>query len=132
MAEQTIQIADKPTLDAVKTLLEDNGYGLEVLKELLTSIDEKVSGSGSGEISDNIYMSVDSGTQTKSVTGKGDCYLYYYGSVQPTVTLDGKTLDLSFLLNFRILDSTNRFIIPFKKSISISGTSWSANIVFKE
>lgn len=34
MAKQTIQIADKPTLDEVKELLENSEYGLEKLKEL--------------------------------------------------------------------------------------------------
>lgn len=35
MAEKTIQIADKPTLDEVKALLEDSGYGLEAIKEAI-------------------------------------------------------------------------------------------------
>ena len=35
MAKQTIQIADKPTLDEVKAILEDSGYGLEVIKGLI-------------------------------------------------------------------------------------------------
>ena len=35
MATKTVQIADKPTLDEVKALLEDSGYGLEALKELV-------------------------------------------------------------------------------------------------
>lgn len=39
--KQTIQIADKPTLDKVKSLLEDSGYGLEALKKLLEEQDSK-------------------------------------------------------------------------------------------
>ena len=39
--EQTIKIADKPTLDKVKSLLEDSGYGLEALKKLLEEQDSK-------------------------------------------------------------------------------------------
>lgn len=39
--EQTIKIADKPTLDEVKSLLEDSGYGLEALKKLLEEQDSK-------------------------------------------------------------------------------------------
>lgn len=39
--EQTIKIADKPTLDEVKSLLEDSGYGLEALKNLLGEQDSK-------------------------------------------------------------------------------------------
>lgn len=35
MAQQTIQIADKPTLDEVKALLENSGYGLEAIKSAL-------------------------------------------------------------------------------------------------
>lgn len=35
MATKTVQIADKPTLDEVKAILEDSGYGLEVIKELV-------------------------------------------------------------------------------------------------
>ena len=37
MSQQTIQIADKPTLDDVKALLENSGYGLEALKNSLGS-----------------------------------------------------------------------------------------------
>ena len=40
--KQTIQIADKPTLDEVKSLLEDSGYGLEALKLLLDSVNLNV------------------------------------------------------------------------------------------
>ena len=36
MAIKTVQIADKTTLDEVKAILEDSGYGLEALK---TSVD---------------------------------------------------------------------------------------------
>lgn len=39
--KQTIQIADKPTLDKVKSLLEDSGYGLEASKKLLEEQDSK-------------------------------------------------------------------------------------------
>lgn len=39
--KQTIQIADKPTLDEVKSLLENSGYGLEALKKLLEEQDSK-------------------------------------------------------------------------------------------
>ena len=35
MATKTIDIADKPTLDGVKALLENNGYGLEVTSDLI-------------------------------------------------------------------------------------------------
>ena len=37
MAKQTIQVADKPTLDEVKALLENSGYGLEAIKNALGS-----------------------------------------------------------------------------------------------
>lgn len=39
--KQKIQIADKPTLDEVKSLLENSGYGLEALKKLLEEQDSK-------------------------------------------------------------------------------------------
>ena len=35
--KKTISIADKPTLDEVKALLENSGYGLSALKSLLSS-----------------------------------------------------------------------------------------------
>ena len=35
MAKQTIQVADKPTLDEIKALLENSGYGLEAIKNAL-------------------------------------------------------------------------------------------------
>ena len=35
MAIQTVKIADKNTLDEIKTILKDSGYGLEVIKELV-------------------------------------------------------------------------------------------------
>lgn len=36
MAQKEIQIADKPTLDELKALLENSGYGLEALKDAIT------------------------------------------------------------------------------------------------
>lgn len=41
MATKTVQIADKPTLDEVKALLEDSGYGLETLKDLIGNWSER-------------------------------------------------------------------------------------------
>ena len=35
MAVKTIQIADKPTIDEIKALLENSGYGLEALKNAI-------------------------------------------------------------------------------------------------
>lgn len=40
--KQTIQIADKSTLDEVKSLLENSGYGLEELKLLLDTVNLNV------------------------------------------------------------------------------------------
>lgn len=40
--KQTIQIADKPTLDEIKSLLENGGYGLEALKLLLDTVNLNV------------------------------------------------------------------------------------------
>ena len=37
MAQKSIQIADKPTLDATKALLEDSGVGLAAIKEAVSS-----------------------------------------------------------------------------------------------
>lgn len=37
MALQTINIADKPTLDEIKALLENSGYGLEAIKNMIGS-----------------------------------------------------------------------------------------------
>ena len=37
MAQKSIQIADKPTLDAAKALLEDSGVGLAAIKEAVSS-----------------------------------------------------------------------------------------------
>ena len=37
MAKKTISVADKDTLDEVKALLENSGYGLSALKSLLSA-----------------------------------------------------------------------------------------------
>ena len=37
MAQKTIQIADKPTLNETKALLENSGYGLEAIKNAISS-----------------------------------------------------------------------------------------------
>ena len=42
MAKQTIQVADKPTLDEIKALLENSGYGLEAIKNTIpTNVADK-------------------------------------------------------------------------------------------
>ena len=46
MAVKTIQIADKPTLDATKALLEDSEVGLAAIKQAASS--GAVSGSAGG------------------------------------------------------------------------------------
>ena len=46
MAVKTIQIADKPTLDATKALLEDSEFGLAAIKQAASS--GAVSGSAGG------------------------------------------------------------------------------------
>lgn len=43
MAKQTIQVADKPTLDEVKAFLENSGYGLEAIKTLLNTANTNAS-----------------------------------------------------------------------------------------
>ncbi len=71
--EQTIKIADKPTLDEVKSLLEDSGYGLEALKNLLGEQDSK-------QIIYNFKEGYESGYDVKeykevvNIEGKGKCY----------------------------------------------------------
>lgn len=91
--EQTIQIADKPTLDEIQKLLENSGYGLPALKTMLgnssyglpalklllsnsdyglsalkTLIDSK--GGGGGRYKPVNALAI-SGTQTLSFYGKG-------------------------------------------------------------
>lgn len=51
MAKQTIQIADKPTLDETKALLENSEYGLEALQTLIDTINTNV-----GSISNTAIM----------------------------------------------------------------------------
>lgn len=77
MAKQTIQIADKPTLDEIKALLENNGYGLETLKKLIES----------GESYPNVSFVSAGGSSSNdariiSITGKGIFipYSLYYSS----------------------------------------------------
>ena len=42
MAKKTLKIADKPTLDELKTLLEDSRYGLSALKSDIADINENI------------------------------------------------------------------------------------------
>ena len=56
MAVKTIQIADKPTIDEIKALLENSGYGLEALKNAIGSGSSSEASSGGlhvGKIIDN-------------------------------------------------------------------------------
>ena len=48
MAQKTIQIADKPTLNETKALLENSGYGLEAIKNAISS------SAGSGDSSSSV------------------------------------------------------------------------------
>lgn len=76
--QQTIQIADKPTLDETKELLENSGYGLEALQLLLNSSDyglsalkTLISSKGGGGRYKPVNALAISGTQTLSFYGKG-------------------------------------------------------------
>ena len=115
MAKQTIQIADKPTLDGIKVLLENSGYGLEALKELIST-------SGGGETT---YPNVSSGTLLNtapvSVTGKGKVYLskQFTASNTTIVTIDG--VDVSNIEKF-IPDNYGSTMFTFEKSLTMSSS----------
>lgn len=139
MAKQTIQVADKPTLDAVKTLLEDNGYGLEVLKELLTSIDEKVSGSGSGSGS----VEVTRVYHTESISGNGgySTLLNHRGKgvikfltelVVANLIVDDNEVNSNFFKKLRDNIGYDYYEIPYNKSIEfkIKNNSSSSSKVY--
>lgn len=95
MAKQTIQIADKPTLDEIKALLEDNGYGLEALQ---ASIKESAEQDAKEIIyGTNTYVKNTSMTTYLNINGKGTLYVAaIHGQVSRTtpslylrVTIDG-------------------------------------------
>lgn len=88
--KQEIQIADKPTLDEIKELLENSGYGLEALKTLIGS-----SGGGGGWYKPIQSLAV-SGTQTLSFYGRGKLRFFTNAqSVNVTIT----HLDIDGLAN---------------------------------
>lgn len=86
MAEKTISIADKPTLDEVKELLENSGYGLEALKALI------------GESNRSLYngdvicgkLSVEKSALSPKVRIEGSGVLYITEESYMTIKIDGK------------------------------------------
>ncbi|MCI8409089.1 MAG: hypothetical protein HFJ09_07450 [Lachnospiraceae bacterium] len=89
--KQEIQIADKSTLDKVKELLENSGYGLEALKTLIGS-----SGSGGGRYKPVQSLAV-SNSQTLQFYGKGKIRVFTnaHGSSAISIT----SLDVDGLSN---------------------------------
>ena len=74
MAQKSIQIADKPTLDAAKALLEDSGVGLAAIKEAVSS--GAASGSAGGlQIGKIVDEQVNGCVSVSSLP-----YDFYYGS----------------------------------------------------
>lgn len=115
--KQTIQIADKPTLDEVKSLLENSGYGLEALKKIIEQ--------GSNQVNEIdlpfIYYTTDtvSGqTNKKIISFTNKCGVVYLkddsGKVNSLV-VDGVSVA-------KIVFSTYSTVyrIPFSKSIDIN------------
>lgn len=64
--KQNIQIADKSTLDEIKSLLENNGYGLEALKSLIGN-----SSGTAGRYKPVQSLAVNNTTESLSFSGKG-------------------------------------------------------------
>lgn len=111
MAKQTIQIADKPTLDEVKALLENEGYGLEALQALM--------GNAGGETTyPNVRTGQLSATELK-VNGKGKILVYASAdstsSISSNTKIDGVKISDGIMLYYY-----NNVSFTFEKSISIS------------
>lgn len=89
--KKTISIADKPTLDEVKALLENSGYGLEALKSLI----DNSGGNYNGDFFCDYIKIEKEETKEINITGKGIIYInistdtYFYSNC--TITIDGVT-----------------------------------------
>ena len=104
MAQKSIQIADKPTLDAAKALLEDSGVGLAAIKEAVSS--GVTSGSAGGLQIENITNDTASG----NVSATNLPYEFYNGSA---VVLNGE---------IHILGSSSSSY--YKYHYKFNGSSW--------
>ena len=104
MAQQTIQIADKPTLDNVKALLENSGYGLEALHSLIStsgggvvkSVQRGILGESNGrDVSitistvdpDKCLVIIDEGTEYNPSNDDRLLYPYIRGLTSDTLSL---------------------------------------------
>lgn len=128
--KQTIQIADKPTLDEVAELLRNSSYGLEALKKIIEQGNNQVN-----EINlPYIYSKKDtvSGGTTKTFLDMaqhmGIAYVQTYNSPIVSLILDGT--DVAGNESVLISSTSGDYYyykIPFAKSIkiTISGQGYS-------
>lgn len=73
MAKKTLKIADKPTLDELKALLENSGYGLEAIK---SSINENMNDVSRNIIYTPFYTGNPPSTLTSVLNVSGSGYLH--------------------------------------------------------
>lgn len=117
--QQTIQIADKPTLDKVKSLLEDSGYGLEALKKIIeqgnNQVDE-ISLPYTYSITDTISGQTHKSPLISFTNKRGIAYIYDYNRILNGLEVDG----VSLYSYFQVF-STREYVyrIPFNNSIKI-------------
>ena len=81
MAKKTIKIADKPTLDEVRELLENKDYGLSTLKSLIDSGDnsDKLNTLLNAKFSNYIDVSLEDSSQSGVDNNKGSLPYNFYG-----------------------------------------------------
>lgn len=128
--KQTIQIADKPTLDEVTELLRNSSYGLETLKKIIEQGNNQAN-----EINlPYIYSKKDtvSGGTTKTFLDMaqhmGIAYVQTYNNPITSLILDGTDItDNSSVFISNTSGDYYYYRIPFVKSIKIdiSGQNYS-------
>ncbi|CDE43866.1 unknown [Clostridium sp. CAG:411] len=119
--KQTIQIADKPTLDEVKELLENSGYGLEALANKSISSGLNVNG-----YRDCTVGKLNSTTRTLEVTGKGKIIPLDQYMTNGGTSYYGQTTKMAKLVvdSVTIFDggenNTQLPVIEFEESVSMT------------
>lgn len=111
MAKKTLKIADKPTLDSMKSLLENETYGLSKIKSSISGI--------SGEMAyPNITVGFLNGTSPLVVNGKGRITLYNNSGYSAGVTDDSKIDGVNIKRIW--VSQNNNIVLEFEKSISLT------------
>lgn len=98
--KQEIQIADKPTLDEIKELLENSGYGLAALKLLLSnseyglsSLKTLISSKGGGGYYKPVNSLAGTGTQTLNFYGKGKIKIFTNNYTNSPISITSLDID---------------------------------------